>query len=636
MKFRTLTLLPLFLLAVVSCTFRRSNPQLTEIERRLDSFPEEMWERLGEPELQQSLCSRAERMHYALLRAEAMNKTMRNMDSLRFDTINAYFQRYGDANLRMRSLYVMGSICRDEGNAPLAIQYYREAVSHADTAAADCDILTLSRIYGQMALLYEQQMLPRKALESWRAAARYADRTTDTLSSIQYRQLRSRSFEQLHELDSASYYDVQALESFTKLGIRSYVASSQSFLILPCIEEGNYPKAKQLIDEYIADSGLFDGNGRVNPYCTEFLSYLGIYYCAIGNPDSAIYYYRQRLSYTHDVTNLAMGYQGLLDAYEMKHEPDSMAKYARLYAAAKDSSNKVHAADEVIRMEATYNYAEHQRIAAEKTRETARLWRMLLCSFSVLVLLVCAVWRFRLYAKRRYQRLEAERQAAEEQKAKAWAEYKRMKKNLETMERELHEFRNEAELFVRNREEQLRHERETAKSAYEAMKANADNMEERLRNMLADKDSYIKEKEGEIQNLRDIVESFQKEYGVFDHLELHHPEESSLTQWLQQIAHKYRKITENEWLQAKMMLKAQNQDFYAYIMRCSEQLTKQELMVLVFSCLELTPSEIRVLMDITPQRTTNIRTNINTKLFNTKNSKTLVRNVFETYKMKEV
>ena len=55
MKFRTLTLLPLFLLAVVSCTFRRSNPQLTEIERRLDSFPEEMWERLGEPELQQSL-----------------------------------------------------------------------------------------------------------------------------------------------------------------------------------------------------------------------------------------------------------------------------------------------------------------------------------------------------------------------------------------------------------------------------------------------------------------------------------------------------------------------------------------------------------------------------------------------------
>ena len=636
MKFRTLTLLPLFLLAVVSCTFRRSNPQLTEIERRLDSFPEEMWERLGEPELQQSLGSRAERMHYALLRAEAMNKTMRNMDSLRFDTVNAYFQRYGDANLRMRSLYIMGSICRDEGNVPMAIQYYREAVSHADTAAADCDILTLSRIYGQMAMLYDQQMLPRKALESWRAAARYADRTTDTISSIQYRQLRSWSFKQLHEMDSAAYYDVQALESFKKLGLRNYIAASQSFLILPYIKEGNYPKAKQLIDEYIAGSGLFDGNGRINPYCTEFLSYLGIYYCAIGNPDSAIYYYRQRLSYTHDVTNLAMGYQGLLDAYEMKHEPDSMAKYARLYAAAKDSSSKVHAADEVIRMEATYNYAEHQRIAAEKTREAARLWRMLLCSFSVLVLLVCAVWRFRLYARRRYQRLEAERQAAEEQKAKAWMEYKRMKKNLETMERELHEFRNEAELYVRNREEQLQHERETAKSAYEEMKANADDMEERLRNMLADKDSYIKEKEREIQNLRDIIENFQKEYGIFDHLELHHPEENSLTQWLQQIAREYRKITENEWLQAKMMLKTQNQDFYAYIMRCSEQLTKQELMVLVFSCLELTPSEIRVLMDITPQRTTNIRTNINTKLFNTKNSKTLVRNVFETYKMKEV
>ena len=71
-------------------------------------------------------------------------------------------------------------------------------------------------------------------------------------------------------------------------------------------------------------------------------------------------------------------------------------------------------------------------------------------------------------------------------------------------------------------------------------------------------------------------------------------------------------------------------------MRHKERLTRQELMVLVFSCLGLIPSEIRVLMDLTPQRTTNIRANINKKLFNVKSSQSMVRNVIEAYKMKEV
>ena len=578
MKFRTLTLLPLFLLAVVSCTFRRSNPQLTEIERRLDSFPEEMWERLGEPELQQSLGSRAERMHYALLRAEAMNKTTRNMDSLRFDTINAYFQRYGDANLRMRSLYIMGSICRDEGNAPLAIQYYREAVSHADTAAADCDILTLSRIYGQMALLYEQQMLPRKALESWRAAARYADRTTDTLSSIQYRQLRSRSFEQLHELDSASYYDVQALESFTKLGIRSYIASSQSFLILPCIEEGNYPKAKQLIDEYIADSGLFDGNGRVNPYCTEFLSYLGIYYCAIGNPDSAIYYYRQRLSYTHDVTNLAMGYKGLLDAYEMKHEPDSMAKYARLYAAAKDSSNKVHAADEVIRMEATYNYAEHQRIAAEKTRETARLWRMLIFVLVVSLLGMEAAWKY-------YRLVRKQRQKMEEDRRRAMEEYDNLCERLQTAEEELHASKHNQQAFIADKEAEIARLRALLDESRRAQQRN---------------------EKGEAELLN-----------------------STIVRQLRRKATETSAITEEDWHELHEAIREFTPEFCNLTVVLHQFLTKQEILLVVLTRCYFSLYEIRMLMNLSAQRFTNIRANINRKLFGEQGAKTLTTNIMD-------
>ena len=73
MNIRLFSLLLILLLAIPSCTFRRSNPRLMEIECKLDSFPEEMWQRLNTPEVTNSLSSRAERMYCALLRAEAMN-----------------------------------------------------------------------------------------------------------------------------------------------------------------------------------------------------------------------------------------------------------------------------------------------------------------------------------------------------------------------------------------------------------------------------------------------------------------------------------------------------------------------------------------------------------------------------------
>ena len=409
MNIRLFSLLLVLLLAIPSCTFRRSNPRLMEIECKLASFPDERWQQLNTPEVMGSLSSRAERMYCALLRAEAMNKTMRYMDTLHFDEVNDYFQRYGDANYRMRSIYIIGCIYRDKGDAPMAIQYYRDAVNSADTASADCDFLTLSRIYGQIALLYDQQRLPRKTLEALRMAAHYCDRTTDTVSSIQYRQFRGRAFLDLHKEDSACYCYVQAIEAFKKLGIRRYIASSQCYFILPSIRKGDYAKAKELIDEYIAHSELFDAGGRIYPYCTDFLAYLGVYYCAIGKPDSAIYYYRQLFGYTRDIRNIAIGYEGLLDAYEMKHQPDSMVKYARLYAAANDSSNKAHAADEVVRMEATYNYAEHHRIAAEKTQEAERMWRMLFLSLAFVAVGTVMAWSVYRRSRRRHKALAEER-----------------------------------------------------------------------------------------------------------------------------------------------------------------------------------------------------------------------------------
>ena len=104
-----------------------------------------------------------------------MNKTYLPLDTLTsMDEVLDYYLSHGNRDERMRACYLMGSIYRDRGNSPLALQYYRDAIGEADTTETDCDYAQVSRIYAQMALLFDRQRYPQMELEQWRQAMRYA------------------------------------------------------------------------------------------------------------------------------------------------------------------------------------------------------------------------------------------------------------------------------------------------------------------------------------------------------------------------------------------------------------------------------------------------------------------------------
>ena len=100
-------------------------------------------------------CSRADRMRYALLCAEAQNKAYEDFttDSV-VRRVAEYYEQYGTAHERMRASYVLAAAYRDLGRQLDEQRCLNQAIDLADTAAADCDHALLARIYGQLGKLY--------------------------------------------------------------------------------------------------------------------------------------------------------------------------------------------------------------------------------------------------------------------------------------------------------------------------------------------------------------------------------------------------------------------------------------------------------------------------------------------------
>lgn len=89
--------------------------------------------------------------------------------------------------------------------------------------------------------------------------------------------------------------------------------------------------------------------------------------------------------------------------------PDSIVKYALLYANANDSANYRHSADEITRTQALYNYNESQKKAEGKAAENRKLWY-----FIYVVLLISIITSFGIYIYLRNLRLESRKKLTDE------------------------------------------------------------------------------------------------------------------------------------------------------------------------------------------------------------------------------
>ena len=110
------------------------------------------------------------------------------------DSLVTYFDRHGAANDRMMAHYVQGRVHHDMSEAPQALECYQRAAEQADTTRSNCDLYTLTAVYGQMADLFDAQYLPDDEMLALKKAEWIAQKNHDTLAAIKAYELRIRPY----------------------------------------------------------------------------------------------------------------------------------------------------------------------------------------------------------------------------------------------------------------------------------------------------------------------------------------------------------------------------------------------------------------------------------------------------------
>ena len=63
-----------------------------------------------------------------------------------------FFDRHGSPNDRLLAHYLLGRAYHEQGEAPMALHCYHDAIDCADTTATDCDYAQLARVYAMVSM----------------------------------------------------------------------------------------------------------------------------------------------------------------------------------------------------------------------------------------------------------------------------------------------------------------------------------------------------------------------------------------------------------------------------------------------------------------------------------------------------
>ena len=487
------------------------------------------------------------------------------------DSLVNYFDRHGNANEKMMAHYLKGRVHHDMGESPIALECYQRATEMADTTQKGCDLHTLAAIYGQMANLFHMQYLPDDEMKALKMEEHYAMKNNDTLTAITAYRLRTGVYFLHNDTDSMLSVTKRSVSLYRKYGRNDLAAQILIMPISVSLDRGQYKEAWKYMQVYEKESGFFDSNGNARQGKGLYYYYKGLYLLSQNQLDKAISLFHKVLSGGF----LEAGYKGLLIAYEQKYIPDSIAKYAKLFADANDSSYLNVNQERVRQVSAMYNYNRSQRLADKKTIEAERYKKIIYIIIGVGVFSVIVLFRiWRLYERNNRNKILI------------WN-----KKYYDTLT-QYQNVRNDLMLSFKN---------------FEQYRTGKEKEVEELRQSLS---VFLEDKTNpEIWNLELFVSS------------------STIVKRMHELAYKAKQPSEVEWDDLRQLLCKHLPSFYKLIKDDKYGLSNQEQNVAMLIRLRFIPTELIALLNISKQRVTNIRSDINHKLFHEKGTKDLDANL---------
>ena len=347
--------------------------------------------------------SKKQEMRYKLLNHKVMNKAYMpfKSDIDMLQVVN-YYNHYGSANDKILSYYLLGCVYRDMHEIPKALENFNKAVQQADLKSIDCDNLTLSRVYSQMAVLFDLQHLPYQEMHSLDSAMKYAYLAKDTLNAIRNFENKQAAYASLGKIDSAIIVNNLASRMFRNHGFVRDADIAMGANLGFYLKKHDVKKAKEAL-EYLKVAN-FRGNMNYEESYAYFLYEQGIYFLLDDKLDSASFFLNKSFLLSESYCNKAMSARGLAQYFKRINNPEAAVKYALLSSEYNDSDLVKTRNDQLQQMHAMYNYDRHKELAAQaelKAEHRTHLICVIIVFSAVMFIILFVFFRRRINKRNR-------------------------------------------------------------------------------------------------------------------------------------------------------------------------------------------------------------------------------------------
>ena len=340
------------------------------------------------------------RMQYLLAYtyAQAKNEEIFQSDTLTKKLVE-YFESNGSVKEKTLSYYLHGCALTDIGHSPEALQAFYTSLDYVDTTKTDCDFNLLKGIYGQMSILFNRQNLPRK--EIW-ALNHYIENVKRTSGERDYYVAKSMlvsPYFLLNETDTILRIIRTSYDELKNIGADQDAAIILSPAVDIYLRRGQLDKAREILEIYERESGLFNENGEIEKGDEGWYYYKGAYALAVNELGLAEKYFRSVIQ--HDY--LSAGYKGLLGVYRKKKNADSVYHYSLLYEAAVDTLNNMMRTNAILQISSLYDYTKSQEAIEQEREKASRLqvFSIVICFLLILGLVFVIILYQRYQNKKR-------------------------------------------------------------------------------------------------------------------------------------------------------------------------------------------------------------------------------------------
>lgn len=393
--------------------------------------------------------SEAEKMRYEVCRVSAKNKMYVSLkdEEEAMQRAVEYYDKHGSPDEKMDACLLLGSVYRDMGDAPQALEWFDKAITYGEKGTNKTQ---LAKIHGQKADLFYRQRLLDNALVELRIMENIATEIGDRELAVNANSFTSSVYYSMKEYDYVIAVDEKSYNIYiTEFKDTISAATELATSISSYIKLGRYDKAGQLMKIYENWSDDFDEKGYLRPGRGSFYIDKADYFRGMQMLDSSVVYYRKSLD-SIEPANRCMGFYNLACIFEELGETDSVAKYALIACGYSQKYFEELQTNTLQQIEATYNYGRYKQESAEKALEAekSRNFTYVLLSIFVLSLgAICFTWAiWRQKKKREMEHVLVRLEKAKIDAYRISAERNELKAQLEEKVAMIGELRKRAEI----------------------------------------------------------------------------------------------------------------------------------------------------------------------------------------------